>query len=106
MKFESKYDIGQILYEIKVRQRKASETCECCGQNIWSHEWYVDGIEQEIHGIGMKSDGTIYYRVYRPCVYREQLAEHEGYTYFTSIKDAQAKCDELNSTEAKTKNGE
>ena len=96
MTITPKYDIGQILYEIRLKKVADTERCECCGQLIYHSEWRVDYTEQEIHNVGSR-DGKIFYRVYRPCVYTEHLPETKiGECYFTSIKEAQEACDRLN----------
>ena len=88
MKIESKYDIGQKLWEIRLRNTAETETCPHCNQKIYHSEWYLDDCEQEIHGVSSK-DGIIYYKVYRPCIYREYVYESDiGHIYFPTREEA------------------
>ena len=97
MKFESKYEVGQKLWEIKLELKWTGEACEHCGRIIYAdNRWVLDDCEQEIHGINMQG-GSIYYKVWRPCVYREMLPESDiGRTYFTTREEALAEVERLN----------
>jgi len=96
LKFESKYEVGQKLWEIRLREVMNTEKCECCGQAIYHHEWYLDEAEQVIHGVNI-TNGNVTYKVWRPCVYREYLSENEiGVIFFTSRKDALDEVEKLN----------
>jgi len=106
MIIETKYEIGQKLWEIRQECDYTAEKCEHCGRRIYKNRhWKFVDIEQEIHGIGYSSDNGVTYKVWQPCVYRDYLPESEiGVTYFTTREAAVAECERRNAELRGTEN--
>lgn len=108
MIFESKYEVGQRLWEIQLNSDTDLEKCPCCGEIIFTNKrWEVIGTEFliKIRNVHIQ-DGSVYYQIYRPPsgVYREMLQESEiGQTFFTSEGEARKKCEEENAKLEKEK---
>ena len=102
MKFETKYDIGQKLYRLKIDTNSLDEKCECCGHPKWDKKkWIVDDLECEIIGVYCeKSDSWKYasYKLWTPnVIVREHISEQGLESeFFLTLQQAQIECDARN----------
>ena len=98
MKFETKYDIGQKLWRIKIDPVSIKETCECCGHPHWDKKnWIVDELECEIVGVYcdyIPEKGFAYtsYKIWTPCVVVRECLSEQGFEaeFYLTLQAAQA----------------
>lgn len=89
MKFESKYDVGQKLWEIEKVELFADGA-------VYSRRWIISNLEWEIFGVNIRH-GSVTYDLCSDCDSHATIQESSiGITYFLSWEEAMSRMIRLN----------